>query len=237
MISMQRLAINHVPWDELDRFPDRTIFQTLSWINFVAQTQAAEPMIAAVKENSNTIGYFTGFIIKKLGFRILGSPFPGWTTCYQGFNLLPGYSRRRVLGMLPSFVFDELKCHHLELIDPYVREEDYKGLSFSIALNHGFGIDLTLPEDKLFANMKKDCRRSIRKAAKLGVIIEETSDPEFAEEHYAQLEDVQTVSRSHLQNRTGEGLDQEPLSHRQPASSPGQQSRRKVYCHRHIPGF
>jgi CelD/BcsL family acetyltransferase involved in cellulose biosynthesis len=191
MISMQRMAIDQVAWDELDRFPDRTIFQTLPWINFVAQTQAAEPLIAAVKENSNTIGYFTGLIIKKFGFRILGSPFPGWTTPYQGFNLLPEYSRRRVLGMLPSFVFDELKCHHLELSDPYVSEDEYKGLPFSVTLNPGFWIDLTLAEDKLFTNMKrKSCRGNIRKAEKLGIIIEEASDPEFAEDYFAQLGDV-----------------------------------------------
>jgi lipid II:glycine glycyltransferase (peptidoglycan interpeptide bridge formation enzyme) len=92
--------------------------------------------------------------------------------------------------MLPSFVFDELKCHHLELIDPYVSEADYKDLPFFVTLTHSYEIDLTLPEDKLFANMHKSCRWSIRKAAKNGVIIEEASDPGFAEDYFAQLEDV-----------------------------------------------
>ena len=190
MISMHRVAMNRVPWDELDRFEDRTIFQTLPWINFVAQTQAAEPMIAVLKENGNTVGYFTGLIIKKFGFRILGSPFPGWGTSYQGFNLVPGSSRRQALETLPSFVFRELNCHYLEVEDRYISEADYKDLFFSITFTHGFEIDLTLPEDKLLANMKAACRWSIRKAAKSGVIVEEASDPEFAEDYFAQLEDV-----------------------------------------------
>jgi CelD/BcsL family acetyltransferase involved in cellulose biosynthesis len=187
---MQRIDINRVPWDELDRFADRTIYQTLPWINFVAQTQAAEPVVAVVKENGETIGYFTGLIVKKFGFKILGSPFKGWTTSYQGFNLLPGSSRRQALAVLPSFAFSELKCHFLEMIDRYVSEADYKDLSFSVTFQPGFEIDLTLPEDKLFANMRRSCRQDIRKAAKFGIVIEEASDPGFVEDYFAHVRDV-----------------------------------------------
>jgi CelD/BcsL family acetyltransferase involved in cellulose biosynthesis len=191
MISIQMVDIHCVPWDALDNFADRTIFQTLPWINFVAQTQRAEPLIAELKENGNIIGYFSGLIIKKFGFKILGSPFTGWTTNYQGFNLLPGYSRRRVLETLSSFVFDELKCHHLEVVDRYASELDYKCLPFSVSFQSSFEIDLTKSEDELFVNMKnKSCRWPIRKAAKSGVVIEEASDLDFADDYFAQLKDV-----------------------------------------------
>jgi hypothetical protein len=75
MISMQRVAINRVPWDELDRFADLTVYQTLPWINFVAQAQSAEPMIAMVKENGNTVGYFTGPHYQKVWFENPGQSF------------------------------------------------------------------------------------------------------------------------------------------------------------------
>ena len=38
--------------------------------------------------------------------------------------------------------------------------------------------------------MSSACRRAIRKAGKSGVIVEEATGPEFADEHFAQLEDV-----------------------------------------------
>ena len=53
-----------------------------------------------------------------------------------------------------------------------------------------FEIDLTRPEDEILAGMKGNCRRSVRKAEKDGVIIEAASDPELRGDYYAQLVDV-----------------------------------------------
>lgn len=190
MISLERLDLNHVPWEKLDQFEDRTIFQTLPWLNFVAKTQAAEPVAAAVREDGCTLGYFTGLTVRKFGFKILGSPFGGWTTDYMGFNLLPKIPRREVLEAVPSFAFKDLGCHYLEIVDRHVRKDDHNGLSYAVQYLPRFEIDLTKSEDELFANMKSACRRCIRKAAKCGVIIEEASDMGFADDYQAQHEDV-----------------------------------------------
>lgn len=191
MISIERLDVNHVPWEKLDQFEDRMVFQTLPWLNFVAETQAAEPVVAAVREGGYTLGYFTGLIVRKFGFKILGSPLPGWSTYYMGFNLPPGTPRHGVLKALPSFAFKDLGCHYLEILDQYVREDDYNDLPYTVGYFFPlFEIDLTKSEDELFANMKSACRRCIRKAAKCGVIIEEASDMGFADDYHPQLEDV-----------------------------------------------
>lgn len=190
MISIERMDINQVPWDKLDRFEDRTIFQTLPWLKFVAATQRAEPVVAAIKENGHTIGYFTGLIIRKFGLKIFGSPFEGWTTAYMGFNLPHGSSRREVLKPALSFAFRDLKCHHIEMCDRYICEDDCKNLSFFVKYHSGYEIDLTKSEDELFANVESSCRRCIRKAHKCGVVIEEASDMNFASDYYEQHKDV-----------------------------------------------
>ena len=190
MIQFKRLTLEKVKWEELDRFWDRTVFETLPWLRFLEKTQHAEPVVAAIEQSGELIGYFTGLIVRKYGVKILGSPFKGWTTSYMGFNLLSEYNRGEVLKAFPSFAFNQLKCHHFEIVDRYIKEEDYIGLDYTVSLERGFEIDLTNSEDEIFSNMKSACRRCIRKAKKNGVSIEETRDMRFADDYYDQLLDV-----------------------------------------------
>jgi len=186
----ERLDLNEVDWDCLDSFSDRTIFQTRPWLNFLVATQAAEPVIAALREGKKTTGYFSGCIVRKFGLRMLGSPFPGWMTPYMGFNLHPGVTREKAIQALGDFAFRDLKCVHLELMDRRLTEDEAVNAGFTIGYYKGWEVDLSQDEEKLFANLKDDCRWRIRKSVKCGVVIEEADDPGFADDYYAQLEDA-----------------------------------------------
>jgi len=191
MITADRVPLPQVPWEELDLFADRTIFQTQPWLHFIAETQNAEPVVAVLKKNKVTLGYFTGLIFQKFGVKVLGSPFIGWTTGYMGFNLLPGISRQMVLPAITSFAFNTLKCHFLEIMDRYLEESELIHHTFSKRYFPSFQIDLTKNESELFGLMKNSsCRYCIRKAAKLGVEIIESNDIGFASEYFSQLNDV-----------------------------------------------
>lgn len=167
-----------------------TIFQTPAWLAFLSETQRGEPVIAALKEGQATLGYFTGMIVRKFGFRILGSPFPGWSTSYMGFHLTAEVDKRQAIQTLIDYAFGELGCVHFEMMDRTLTLKDLEGLSVEYRLLHGFEIDLKRSEDELFSGMTSACRRCIRKAKKESVIIEEAHDPEFADDYYTQLEDV-----------------------------------------------
>lgn len=189
--SSERIDLQLSFWgDILDTFKDRTIFQTPSWMSFIAETQNAEPIFAAVKDGSRTAGYFSGLIVRKFGFKILGSPLPGWTTSYMGMNLSPGVSRRLGLEAVVRLAFEELSCVHIEIMDRQISVNDARELGFEIRTFAGFEIDLRASEDQLFANMTSACRRCIRRAEKCGVIIEEAHDHGFADDYYAQLQEV-----------------------------------------------
>jgi CelD/BcsL family acetyltransferase involved in cellulose biosynthesis len=190
MLTFERIPLDAVDWKQLDSLPDRTAFQTQPWLTFVTRTQSAEPVVAALRDGSAAVGYFTGLIVQKHGFRILGSPFPGWTTAYMGFNLLPGISRRQALEALVPFAFDELSCIHLELMDRRLTVEDGSSLGFECQMLQGFEIDLTQSEEELFAAMKPDRREWVRKAQRRGVVVEEARDDGFVDDYYAQLQDV-----------------------------------------------
>ena len=191
MISFKRIDADDMPWEELNEFNGANIFQTRPWINFLADFFAAEPVIAAIQSDGQVQGYFMGLITKKLGLKILGSPFRGWNTYFMGFNLLPGVSYHEVLQAFPNFAFNELKCHFLMIIDANLEEDDLKGLSYHVRKINNFALDLTKSEAELFANMKgNSCRTSIRRTINKGVVIEEATDPGFADEYYAQYQEV-----------------------------------------------
>ncbi len=167
-----------------------TIYQTPAWLEFLSRTQNGDPVFAALKEGSRTIGHFVGMIVRRWGFRILGSPFPGWSTAYMGLALDSEVSRGRAVQALIELAFQTLDCSHLEVMDRNLTVDDLNGLDVQYRLYRGFQVDLTRDEDDLIADMTSACRRCIRKADKSGVVIEVAGDPAFANEYFAQLQDV-----------------------------------------------
>jgi hypothetical protein len=189
-LSLRRIAVSSRDWDRMDAFPDRVLFQTREWLDFLAGTQRAEPVVAAVMDDGEHVGYFTGAIVRRFGLRILGSPFPGWTTESMGFNLADGVDRRQVAAALIPFAFGPLGCAHLELKDRRLDAGDDGPLGFSSQPTLTYEIGLSDDEDAIFARMSGACRRAVRRGAKVGVTVEQVSGTAFADEYYAQLVEV-----------------------------------------------
>jgi CelD/BcsL family acetyltransferase involved in cellulose biosynthesis len=190
MLKLEQVDLGRCDWERMDAFADRQVFQTKEWLEFVASTQQAEPIVCAVTDGSSTVGYFTGLTVRRFGVRILGSPFPGWTTFYMGFNLEEGVSRREAAAALRTFAFRSLGCLHLELRDRYALRGELEGLGFGIDRRSTFEVDLRDDEEEIFSRMTSACRRCIRKAEKSGVTVEEAHDVGFADDYFSQLEDV-----------------------------------------------
>jgi hypothetical protein len=189
-LRFERLDWSRCDWQRMDAFPDRSVFQTREWVMFLAEVRAGEPMVAAVRDGTRTVGYFTGLVTRRFGVRILGSPFPGWGTDYMGFNLEPGIARRHVVEALLPYAWRTLGCQHLELRDRRLAVEDLDGLGFRHTAKTTFELDLRPDEDVLFNGLKPAVRRNIRKANRVGVVVEEADDLGFAIDYHAQLKDV-----------------------------------------------
>ena len=189
-MKIHLIEFNSADWKRLDRFADRTVFQTREWLQFVAESQKAQPVLAELREANDVLGYFSGLTFSKFGVKVLGSSFPGWTTPYIGFNLNPGIPRRAALEALEKFAWDDLKCLHLEVSDPNFTFEDGEAAGFTSEYYASYRTDLTRSEEELFSGMESACRRCIRKADKSGLKVEEAHDLAFADEYYEQLQDV-----------------------------------------------
>jgi hypothetical protein len=108
----------------------------------------------------------------------------------MGFNLTPGISRRAATDALQRFAFGALQCRHVELKDRRLEADALAGLGFTSSPTVTFEVDLSPPDEEVFARMSSACRRAVRKSQKSGVTVEEASPAGFAEDYYAQLEDV-----------------------------------------------
>ena len=190
MLSLERLTLQGCDWDRMDAFPDRVIFQTREWLEFVARTQSAEPIVAAVLDDGEQVGYFTGLVVRRFGVRILGSPFPGWTTESMGFNLREGVSRREAAAALLRFASGSVRCWHVELKDRRLQGADLEGLGFESDPTLTYEVDLSDDEAAIFGRMSSACRRAVRKAEKSGVTVAPATGAAFADEYYAQLQGV-----------------------------------------------
>lgn len=190
MLKCRLLNLGQVPWNQLDALPDRFVFQTRAWINFVAEAKRATPVVAELREGTHVVGYFTGLSFWRFGVKILGSSFPGWTTPYIGFNLLQGVERWRALEAVERLAFGQLGCLHMEVSDRYFSVEDGLRLGFEVTSYNSYETDLRQTEDEIFARMSSACRRCVRKAEKEKIAIREAHDLDFADEYFHQLKDV-----------------------------------------------
>lgn len=186
-MHFQRISPDSIDEHMLENFKDRNIHQSPQWIDFIATTQNAEPVYANLMDKGSILGFFTGLIVTKFGFKILGSPFPGWSTTFMGFNLLPGIDIPAVLRSLEAFCFNDLECDHLEIMDRRINVSIAEQFRYQIWNYETFEIDLTQTEDEIFRKMKHSCRGCIRKAIKSGIRIVEAQDESFANEYYEQI--------------------------------------------------
>lgn len=192
MLTFERVEATSTTWfDEVKSYDSYTVYQSPAWLSFVSDAQNAEAVVAALKQGRETVGWFVGLMVKKWGLRLLGSPFPGWTTSYMGLCLRSHIARVAAITALRRFAFEELGCLHLEMMDRNLTFTEVDQLGFAHRSYNGYQVNLMPAEDEIFAKMsKRSCQWCIRKAKKTGVIVEEAHDDAFATDYCSQLADV-----------------------------------------------
>jgi hypothetical protein len=191
MITFNMVDFSSPEWrKEAENVSGRTVYQHPAWIAFIAETQRATPVVAEIRDGNSKIGYFAGLTFRRFGLKVLGSPFPGWSTGYMGFHLKDGVPRSEAIAALSRFAFGDLGCAHLEYMDRNCTVEDATKLNCRYNLYTSFEIDLRPEPKKILANMAHEKRTNLRKAEKNALVVEEASDSEFADEYYAQHSEV-----------------------------------------------
>ncbi len=187
-VALTRIEYDPVAWDAIVAdHPEAEVFHGAPWLDYLAATQGAEPVVAVVTDAGRAVGYFVGAIVRRFGLRILGSPLRGWATMYMGFLLEQGFDRRAAAVALAHFAFDDLGCFHVELADRWMNPDQMVGSGFNVERGHTFVVDLSSTEGEILSRMPRGTRYDVRRAGTRGLHAERAMEGSFADEYYADL--------------------------------------------------
>ena len=174
-------------WDALvQRFPDCTVFHTSPWLDSLAAVTGAKPLLLRATVDGDCVGVWPVLVLRKAVLRILGSPLPGWSTPYLGPLFAP---EADVPAVLRAFLAHPALRRHAffacRVLDRR-RPVDLGALGFSqVTRFETYRLSLTRDEEVLWSNLDPECRRLVRKAQKLGVVVSTEEDEGFMEPFWA----------------------------------------------------
>ena len=190
--TFRRIIPTSLDWQNIESTYDTTVYKTKCWFEYL-QTLNCEPFVCEVNNGGGQIGYFAGEILHRV-VPIVGSPFEGIGTAQQGLSMLretDAKERLEIYRQLADWIFEKRYAVFLQIEDWQLRMDDMTGSELHFEPRRVKYIDLTPTEDELYKNMHQDCKYSIRKAIKNGIVIRETQDVEhFLTVFYRQMSDV-----------------------------------------------
>ncbi len=163
--------VRRPPADDDGFGPEATVFQSRAWLDFLAESQGCRPVVADVLDGDRIVGRFTGATVRRLGVPLLGSPLPGWTTSYLGFDLALGVDRVEAADALAGHAFGPLGCWHVELLDRWLTAPQARDAGYVVDDDrwlHGYELPLDTGAD-LFAGLSSSARWGVRRAGRHGV--------------------------------------------------------------------
>ena len=167
------------------------LFLSLEWLIFVEKSNNLSLTVIEISNESQRVGYLSGFIFSVFGIKIFGSPFRGWSTCHMGFQMKSLAINAMIVDEAIDYLFKMVGCKYVEIIDRKFNEvfrAEFKGITEKI---ESIEVDLGNSIDDLFSSFKKDARNFVRQFDKKGGKIRRVNPSmQFAAVYYDQLVDV-----------------------------------------------
>ncbi len=190
--AFERVTLDNLNEDEYNSIPGKPVFTTKPWLMFVKEDSRVNEFVLRICDESGTfLGYFTGFLTRKFGIKILGSPFAGWSTCYMGLDLLDRSEELEIIKAVVEYAYREEKVVYAEIIDRDISIEKAAAAKIKAYPVGTLQLDVNKDDAGLFKQMKTDCRNFIRQFERRGAVLEKAlPDDEFAKDYFDQLKDV-----------------------------------------------
>ena len=190
--KVTEISAEHLNENEYGNLPGKSIFTTPEWLSFIQEDSGVEPLFLRITRDGKLVGYFTAMIQMSFGFRVVGSPFSGWSTCYMGFDLAdPEVNKLDLIPSVAEYLFKVKKAHLIEIADRDITVEDARARGYDTGISDTLELEIDRTDEALFKVFKTDCRNFIRQFERRGAVLEYAqADDTFAQEYYAQLQDV-----------------------------------------------
>lgn len=184
-------------WDDLIApYESRELFHRKVWLDYLAASRRVHLRFWAIRDRGRTMGYFCGAVVTKGPFRILGSPLKGWTTNFMGPVVNKTFDQQAFLRAIDGLAKHErFAMVELEnsILDAATMEEfGYEGVT-----QPTYVVELTPGDpDRMWSRIDLKSRQKVKKAKKLGLVVETVDDPAIADEFYDQF--VEVLARKNL---------------------------------------
>lgn len=178
-------------WDALIAgYPGCSVFHQRAWLDYLAASRDVRIRQWAIRRGEQTLGYFCGGALRRGPFRILGSPLRGWGTNFMGPVMNGGADPAAFLQALDGLARSEglamIELEHRTFSEELLGQAGYESdtlWTYRVPLAPG-------DPEAMLKQMEKSRRYGIRKAIKLGLTVEDTTDPAIADEFYDQFSEV-----------------------------------------------
>lgn len=184
------------PWSRIESCRDHHVFKSQAWTEHLCRRLGLEIFIIEISQKGGVVGYFIGERFKRF-YTVVGSPFDGWETPFQGCSFLIDITSKQRSGVyqeLIPWILDRKYCDYLQISDWDLNVEQVIHTKLRFQLQPGYYIDLTQSQDEILGAMYKSTKGQIRKIFKpdfSAFTIEKVSDfDRFIKHHYRQLVDV-----------------------------------------------
>lgn len=192
LYTFKKINFDTIDIEEFYNIPNKAIFTSIPWLKFLIENNPnAKLLILRITQDEKFIGYFSGMITVKFGIRLLGSPLPGWSTCFMGLDLLDREDQFNILHAVVNYAYKVERVYYIEIIDRNITVKEAQAKNIKAYSVGTLQLDVNKDEIYLFKQMKTDCRNFIRQFERRGATFEiAEADDTFAEEYYSQLIDV-----------------------------------------------
>jgi hypothetical protein len=181
-------SANHADLLQLGPFHDP------SWLAATSRGTGFDLAFVGVVEGEELTAVMPGFLTKRGPLRLFGSPLRGTMTSYLGPVFLdptftPHEQRRRLIRACAGFAKREWRLSYARVTvrDASTAEKAPATRGWKEQRSKSYRLDLTPGEETLFAGLKSDCRRNIRRATREGIEIVPLTDPTL---YFRMLEDT-----------------------------------------------
>jgi hypothetical protein len=160
-------------WDSLiSGFPQRRVFHRQAWFDYLVEAHQAEWKYWAVVDHGRTVGYFSGGVIQRGPFRILGSPLRTWSTNHIGPLLEEGVDGRTFVSALDDLAREE-DFSVIEIEYPAMPHDAYEARGFACHQTWTNQLSLSTDLDLMLQGMSRQRRSGISKAQRYGLEVVE----------------------------------------------------------------
>jgi hypothetical protein len=163
-------------WDSLiAEFPRRSVFHRQAWFQCLVDLQQAEWKYWAVTDHGRTVGYFSGGIIQRGPFRILGSPLRTWRTNHIGPLLEEGADKQDFVRALDDLAEEE-RLDMVEIEYPDMPHAAYEAASFACHQTWTDQLPLSQDPASMLRRATRGRRYGIRRAQRSGLEVVECEE-------------------------------------------------------------